>query len=204
MKRQNRTVLLAVAAVSLSASVALAQGTPKGPGPGMGGMSGMGPGPGMGGMGQGGMGGMAGMGGGRGPGMLGPGIMMGPGMMGMGGFGFSCNPRSAGMAEWRADRLEAVLKPNDAQKAKLADLKSASGKAAEAIAAACVTEAPKTPTERFTLMEKRLDAMQQAIKIVRPAFEAFYSSLDDKQKATLESAGPRRWGWDRWRWRWQQ
>lgn len=204
MRRMSRSALIAFAAITLSAGVALAQGVPKGPGPGMGGMGGMGPGPGTG-PGPG-MGGMGGMGGGRGPGMLGPNMMMGPGMMGMGGFGFSCNPRAAGMAEWRADRLEAVLKPNEAQKAKLAELRAASTKAAETIAAACgtVTEAPKKATERMALMEKRLDAMQQAVKLVRPAFDAFYNSLDDTQKASLESAGPRRWGWDNWRWRWNR
>jgi len=142
-----------------------------------------------------------GMGGGRGAAM-GPGVMMGPGMMGFGSFGFACNPRAAGMAEWRADKIEAAIKPNDAQKAKLNDLRAASAKAAEAISAACTNESPTKPTERMALMEKRLDAMQQAFKTVRPAFEAFYNSLDDAQKAKLEGAGPRQWGWNNWRWRW--
>jgi hypothetical protein len=36
-------------------------------------------------------------------------------------------------------------------------------------------------------MEKRLDAMLQAVKTVRPAFESFYASLDDQQKARLDA-----------------
>jgi hypothetical protein len=42
--------------------------------------------------------------------------------------------------------------------------------------------------------------MQQAIKIVRPAFDAFYATLDDEQKARINTGGPRRWGWHGW-WR---
>ena len=131
-------------------------------------------------------------------------MMMGPGMMGMGGFGFSCNPRAAGLAEWRASRIEQAVKPNDAQRARLDDLRKASAKAAETITAACAGDLPKSAPERLALMEKRLDAMQQAVRTVRPAFEAFYASLDDAQKARVDAAGPRRWGWSNWRWRWSQ
>lgn len=42
--------------------------------------------------------------------------------------------------------------------------------------------------------------MLQAIKTVRP--EASYDALDDKQKNSLNEAGPRAWGWRNWRWRW--
>jgi len=44
-----------------------------------------------------------------------------------------------------------------------------------------------------------MEAMLQAVKTVRPAFDAFYASLDNDQKARLDSIGPRRWGWQRWR-----
>jgi hypothetical protein len=132
----------------------------------------------------------------------GPGMMMGPGMMGMGSFGFMCNPRAAGFAEWRIERIEAAVKPTEAQRAALNELRTASTKAAETIAAACPDEIPAKSTERLVLMEKRLEAMQQAIKTVRPAFEAFYATLDDAQKARLDAAGPRHWGWRGWRWHW--
>jgi hypothetical protein len=132
----------------------------------------------------------------------GPGMMMGPGMMGMGSFGFMCNPRAAGFAEWRMERIEAAVKPTEAQRTALNDLRAASTKAAETIVAACPDEIPAKSTERLALMEKRLEAMQQAIKTVRPAFEAFYATLDDAQKARLDAAGPRQWGWRGWRWHW--
>jgi len=62
----------------------------------------------------------------------GRGYLMGPGMMGGQQFGRMCDPRSAGFAEWRLDRLESVVKPTDAQRAKFDEFKTASSKAAEA------------------------------------------------------------------------
>ena len=39
-------------------------------------------------------------------------------------------------------------------------------------------------------MQQRLDAMLQAVHIVRPALDAFYQSLDDEQKARFNALGP--------------
>jgi hypothetical protein len=125
-------------------------------------------------------------------------MMMGPGMMGMGGMGAMCDPRGAGLAEWRMERIERLVNPNDAQRAALDNLRNASAKAAEIVAAACPREFPASATGRLELMEKRLDAMQQAIKTVRPAFDAFYATLNDEQKARVNTSGPRHWGWRGW------
>lgn len=128
------------------------------------------------------------------------GAMMGPGMMmGMGRGRDMCGPRAAGLAEWRIDRIERSVKPNDAQKAKLTDLRTASKTAADSLALACPTTWPRSATERLGLMEKRMEVMLQAVKTVRPAFESFYASLDADQKARLDGAGPRGWGWRWWR-----
>jgi hypothetical protein len=130
----------------------------------------------------------------------GPGMMMGPGMMGPGKMGPGmCDPRAAGLAEWRIDAIERAVKPTDAQRNALNDLKAASAKAAETIAAACPREFPEAPTARLELMEKRLDTMLQAVRTVRPAFDAFYATLTSEQKTALNRAGPRHWGWRAWR-----
>lgn len=134
----------------------------------------------------------------------GPGMMMGPGMMGGGSMGFMCNPRAAGLAEWRMQRIESVIQPNDAQKAALDELRNASTKAAETITAACATSVPSTSSERLATMEKRLDAMLTAVKTVRPAFDKLYGQLNDEQRKRLDAAGPRRWGWEAWRWPWTE
>ena len=133
----------------------------------------------------------------------GPGMMMGPGMMGGSGMGFMCNPRNAGMAEWRNSQIEAAVRPTEAQKVKLNDLRTASTKAAETLAATCAGDVPTKSTERMAQMEKRVEAMLQAIKVVRPAFDALYELLDSDQRSRLDATGPRRWGWTGWRWRWQ-
>ncbi|HET7190542.1 MAG TPA: Spy/CpxP family protein refolding chaperone [Pseudolabrys sp.] len=153
-------------------------------------------------------GGGPGAGSGSGPGYgprgfgWGPGMMMGPGMMGWsggrGGLGAMCDPRAAGLAEWRMERVERLITPTDAQRSALNDLRTASSKAADIVAAACPREFPANASMRLELLEKRLDAMQQAIKIVRPAFDAFYATLDDEQKVRINTSGPRRWGWRGW------
>jgi hypothetical protein len=130
--------------------------------------------------------------------MMGPGMMHGPGMWGRGSGGM-CNPRFAGLAEWRIDQIERAMKLTEAQQTALKDLRAASAKAAEGLAAACPSEWPRTSAERLARMETRMEAMLQAVKTVRPAFDGFYGSLDNEQKARLDSAGPRRWGWQRWR-----
>ena len=72
--------------------------------------------------------------GGAGPGW-GPGMMMGPGMMGRGGrgMGWMCSPQSAGLAEWRKERIERLVKPTETQRKALDDLQAASSKAAQIV-----------------------------------------------------------------------
>jgi hypothetical protein len=130
--------------------------------------------------------------------MVGPGMMRGAGMWG-GRFDGPCDPSVAGMAEWRIDEIERVVRPTDAQRTALGDLRAASAKALDALKSACPLEIPHTSAQRMAFMEKRMEAMLEVIKIVRPAFETFYAEMSDEQKARLDAVGPHRWGWH-WRW----
>lgn len=121
--------------------------------------------------------------------MMGPGMMMGPGFMGRGGF--TCGPAAAGFLGWRIDRIEQIIKPTEAQRAKFDDLKAASDKASQALRQTCPTDVPTTAVGRMEFMEKRMEAMLQSVKTVRPAFEAFYATLSDQQKARLDSPSDR-------------
>jgi hypothetical protein len=133
--------------------------------------------------------------------MMGPGMAMGPGMgPGMMGRGM-CDLRAAGLVEWRIERIERAIQPTDAQRDALNELKAASTKAAEKIAGACPRKFPETATARLELMEKRLETMLEAVKIVRPAFDALYASLTSEQKSALDRVGPRHWRWQGWHWR---
>jgi hypothetical protein len=137
---------------------------------------------------------------------MGPGMMSGQGMMGswtMGRRGFAemCNPGSSGFVEWRADRIAELVKPTDAQRAKFDEFKAASIKSAEIMRDACQSDVPATIVGRTEAMEKRMEAMLQAVRAVRPALEAFYATLGDEQKARLDSTVGRGRSW-RWREHW--
>jgi hypothetical protein len=109
----------------------------------------------------------------------GPGMMMGPGSIaGRRDSADMCDPRAAGFSEWPdvIEQIERAVPPTDAQKASFDQLRTASTKAAEAVADVC----PK----------KRLEAMPQAVKTFPHAFDAFYASLSDDQKSRLDAAGP--------------
>ena len=135
----------------------------------------------------------------------GPGMMMGPGMWGWGMTDRNlCDPRAAGLATWRIQAIERAVGPIDAQRLALDALKAASTQAAESIAAACPREFPQSPIGRLGVMEKRLAAMLEAVRTVRPAFESFYSSLSDEQKARFNTVGSRRGSWRGWHWAWSR
>nr|QDF39594.1 hypothetical protein FJN17_19655 [Bradyrhizobium symbiodeficiens] len=123
--------------------------------------------------------------------MMGSGMMMGPGFMGRGGFAGMCSPAAAGFSGWRIARLEQVIKPTDAQRAKFDELKATSDRASEALRLARPTDVPTAAVGRMEFMEKRMEAMLQSIKTMRPAFEAFYATLSDEQKSRLDTPSDR-------------
>jgi hypothetical protein len=126
-----------------------------------------------------------------------PGVMTGPGAIGPIGRRRFCDARSAGLTQLRTDWVARLLKPNEAQDKALDALAEASGKAIDMFAASCPRRAPRlqTATAQFEMMERRMDTAVQAVKTVRPAFDAFYGALDDRQKAKVDELGPKRSGW---------
>src|SRR5215510_2825718 len=114
-----------------------------------------------------------------------PGVLTGPGTMGPRGYRRLCTPRSVGLYEWQVRWIEQVVRPTEAQRAALNDLQSASSKAIA------------TTKAGLEMMDIRLEIMSQAVKTLRPAFDAFYASLDSKQQQRLDVFGPRHRGW-RW------
>ena len=89
------------------------------------------------------------------------------------------------------ERLTQSIKPTDAQRTALDALNDAANKAADYLKANCPLDQTLTPPGRVAAMEKRLNAMMEAIKIVQPALENFYGSLTDEQKARFNQLGPR-------------
>ena len=142
---------------------------------------------------------------GGGPGVMGPGggmgrgMMMGPGNWTRGNMRAFCNPQMAGFGAWRLEQIEQIVKPDDSQRKAFDELRAASDKAAKTLSGACPDDVPQTMSARLALMETRMTAMLDAVKTVRPAFDAFYATLSAEQKTRLDSSRPRRWGWHRWR-----
>ena len=87
------------------------------------------------------------------------------------------------LTNWPIEQISKTVEPNEAQQAALAEFKDATGKAMDALKAACPDDLPSTPTGRMAAMHKRIAAMLLAINIVQPPLQRFYKSLTDEQKA---------------------
>ena len=112
----------------------------------------------------------------------------GPGMRGFGMMARVCGPDGGRMGEMLINRLERVTQPTAEQRPNFDRLKEAAGKAHDIMRGACPIERSATPTGRLANAEKRLAAMLEAVRTVRPAMDAYYGSLSDEQKARLAMA----------------
>jgi hypothetical protein len=110
-----------------------------------------------------------------------------------------CDRQGGRFGDAMVDRIERATRPTAEQKAAFDQLKDAATKAAGIVKAACPAEPSFTPTGRLAATEKRLTAMLEAVRTVRPAMDAFYNSLSDEQKARLSMSrramGERRGEW---------
>jgi hypothetical protein len=109
-----------------------------------------------------------------------------------------CSPDGDRIVTFMLDRLERLTQPTQGQRAGFDSLKDAAARASEMARAACPKEEPITPPGRLAAAEKRLEALLQAVRTVRPAMEAFYGSLTDEQKARLLLAQARLRQWGDW------
>ena len=106
-----------------------------------------------------------------------------------------CSPQSVGLTEWRSSFLEHLIRPSKTQMDMLGNLQAASAAAKKIIASSCTKETVSTGPIHFAEMQKRLAALLESIKVLREPYEAFYASLDSRQKALLDGLGPTRRGW---------
>src|SRR5205823_3172900 len=95
------------------------------------------------------------------------------------------------LTDWPVDQIAAAVEPAPQQRALLDDLIKASDKAAEILRNACPRSVPVTPIGRLEILEQQLAALDQAVRIVRPALEKFYASLSDNQKERFNALGPK-------------
>ena len=82
-----------------------------------------------------------------------------------------------------------MIRPAGKQKETLDQLREATEKAVQGLQAACPDSVPLTPVGRLQAMEKRLEAMIEAAKLVQPALDEFYATLSSEQKARFNALG---------------
>jgi len=95
----------------------------------------------------------------------------------------------AQVASLPIDRITAAVSPDAQQRAALDALANASLQAAQTIKTACPTDIAYTSTGRLDAMERRVQAMVQAVAAIRPPLETFYGLLSDEQKARFNAVG---------------
>jgi hypothetical protein len=114
----------------------------------------------------------------------------------MGPMGRMCDAKDA-MGPKLLERLQRSVKPMDAQKPEFEALKTALASAEATVKATCPADPASvdhTPPGMLAGMEQHLTAMLSAVKTVRPAFDALYAKLDDKQRDALRWSSP--FGWE--------
>jgi hypothetical protein len=98
----------------------------------------------------------------------------------------TCSGLAPGVTGLPIERIIAqAVEPTGNQIQALDDLEITADRASEVVKASCPIQVPLTPLDRLDAVERRLDAMIQAVQMVRAPLERFYSLLSDAQKARL-------------------
>jgi LTXXQ motif family protein len=100
-----------------------------------------------------------------------------------------CGDDSRDVAGVPVDEIQRVVLPSSDQRAALDELGNASVHAAQIVKASCPRDVAPTPVGRMDAMAQRVQSMLDAVKVVRPALEKFYSILNDEQKARFNALG---------------
>ena len=104
----------------------------------------------------------------------------------------SCSGLGPDVASLPIDRIRRIIHPTADQDPLLDDLNAASSKASDVLKASCPSVISLTPLGRLDTVAKRLDAMIEAIQILRSPLDKFYDALSDEQKHrfdTMEGSG---------------
>jgi len=101
-----------------------------------------------------------------------------------------CEAPDEGVTAWPIASITRAVKPTPEQRALLDELKAAAAMAADAFKDSCADSYAMAPPGRLRAMTNRISATLDAVRIVRPALERFYNSLDDEQKARFNALGP--------------
>ena len=101
----------------------------------------------------------------------------------------SCNGLAPGVTDLPIERIKVLVQPTGEQVGALDDLSAVSAKASEIVKVSCATAVPLTPVARLEAAESRLDAVIQAIDVIRNPLQRFYDLLSDEQKQRFNAMG---------------
>jgi hypothetical protein len=101
----------------------------------------------------------------------------------------SCNGLAPGVTDLPIAQIKTNVQPTGDQLGLLDTLKAASDKASEVVKASCPTAVPLTPIARLDTAQARLQAMIQAIDILREPLQQFDDSLSDEQRHRFDTMG---------------
>jgi hypothetical protein len=101
-----------------------------------------------------------------------------------------CADPDKGITAWPLASITRAVRPTPEQRALLDDLRTAAAKAADVFKQSCTDTFAMTPPGRLQAMTNRISATLEAVRIVRPALEKFYSSLSDEQQSRFNTLGP--------------
>jgi len=101
-----------------------------------------------------------------------------------------CGDPEKGVTAWPLASITRAVRPTPEQRVLLDELRAAAAKAADAFKQSCADSYAMTPPGRLRAMTNRISATLEAVRIVRPALERFYSSLSDEQQARFNALGP--------------
>ena len=101
--------------------------------------------------------------------------------------GAACGEAKPGLTNLPLDHIEQAVRPSGPQQAALGKLREATDQALNVLQAACPDATPLTPVGRLEAMEHRLGAMAESGRIVQPALDEFYTSLNSEQKARFNA-----------------
>lgn len=99
----------------------------------------------------------------------------------------SCTGFAPGVNGLPVEQISGKIHPTDEQKSLLDDLAAAFGQANNVVKASCPGEVPLTPVGRLDAAQKRLEAIIEAVKTVRPPLAKFFGTLTDEQKREFAS-----------------
>jgi hypothetical protein len=103
-----------------------------------------------------------------------------------------CGNDSKNIAGFPVEQFRNAIQPNQEQAAALDDLANASQTAAETIRNSCPKDVAVTAPSRLAAMQQRVQAMRDAVGIVKPALDKFYGLLSDDQKAKITALASER------------